>query len=84
MAEETQDLPVDVIGSDESRTTFESCLPQQNQPFSSQKEDEARDLVQEDTEGIAEGAPAIYTRAADLVPGVDEVPIPGRMQSEGQ
>ena len=70
-------MPVD----DESRATLESCLPQQNQPFSSQKEDEARDLVQEDTEGIAEGVPAnIHTGAA----GVDKVLIPGTMQSEGQ
>ena len=86
MVEETQHLPVDVIGSDESRTTLESGLPQQNQPFSSQKEDEARDLVQEDAEGIAEEAPQaqIHTGAAHLVPGVDEVPIPGRTQSEGQ
>ena len=70
--------------NDESRATLESCLPQQNQPFSSQKEDEAKDLVQEDTEGIAEGVPAFHTGAADLVPGVNKVLIPGTMQSEGQ
>ena len=85
MVEETQHLPVGVIGSDKSWGVQENYLSEQDyKRFEEQKEEEERDLVQEDGESIAEGEAAVdSTGAADLVIGV-KVLIPGTMLSEGE